>query len=62
MSVQVRVYTAAGVEEELEAAKREYLQAAVGVSPAGGLAIPKLLRWHLPDFAEELRFRHLLAS
>ena len=61
MSVQVRVYTAAGVEE-LEAEKREYLQAAVGVSPAGGLAIPKLLRWHLPDFAEELRFRHLLAS
>jgi hypothetical protein len=51
------VYTAARVEEELEAAKREYLQAAVGVSPSpagGGLAIPKLLHWYLPDFAKDV--------
>jgi hypothetical protein len=52
--VQVRVYTAAHVEEELEAAKREYLAAAVRVSPAGGLAIPKLLHWYLPDFAKDV--------
>lgn len=51
----MRVYTAGHVEEELEAAKREYLQAAVGVSPAGGgLAIPKLLHWYLPDFAKDV--------
>ncbi|XP_021321107.1 uncharacterized protein LOC8083554 isoform X3 [Sorghum bicolor] len=58
-SPAVRVYTAARVEEELEAAKREYLQAAVGVSPspaggAAGLAIPKLLHWYLPDFAKDV--------
>ncbi|PAN35816.1 hypothetical protein PAHAL_6G236600 [Panicum hallii] len=52
-SPAVRVYTAGRVEEELEAAKREYLEAAVGVSPAGGLAIPKLLHWCLPDFAKD---------
>lgn len=41
------VYTAAHVEEELEAAKREYLE-------AGGLAIPKLLHWYLPDLAKDV--------
>ncbi|KAF8654401.1 hypothetical protein HU200_061583 [Digitaria exilis] len=48
------VYTAAHVEEELETARREYLQAAVGVSPVGELAIPKLLHWYLPDFAKDV--------
>ncbi|WVZ92484.1 hypothetical protein U9M48_038561 [Paspalum notatum var. saurae] len=54
LSLKVRVCTAAGVDDELEAAKREYLQAAVVVSPAGGLAIPKLLHWYLPDFAKDV--------
>nr|CAB3483256.1 unnamed protein product [Digitaria exilis] len=54
MLTAVRVYTAGHVEEELEAAKREYLQAAVGVSPVSGLAIPKLLHWYLPDFAKDV--------
>ncbi|CAO2188587.1 unnamed protein product [Urochloa humidicola] len=55
-SPAVRVYTAGHVEEELEAAKREYLEAAVGVPPppGGGLAIPKLLHWYLPDFAKDV--------
>ncbi|KAI4983450.1 hypothetical protein ZWY2020_023942 [Hordeum vulgare] len=43
----VRVYTAARVEEELEGAKRDYLQAAVGVSSPASLAIPKLLHRYL---------------
>lgn len=51
---QVRVYTAARVEEELEVAKREYLQAAVGVSSPGKLAVPKLLHWYLLDFAKDV--------
>ncbi|KAK3123667.1 hypothetical protein QOZ80_8AG0634370 [Eleusine coracana subsp. coracana] len=53
-SPAVRVYTAAHVEEELETAKLDYLQAAVGVSLPGGLAIPKLLHWYLPDFAKDV--------
>ncbi|KAJ1289998.1 hypothetical protein BS78_02G208300 [Paspalum vaginatum] len=53
-SPAVRVYTAPRVEEELEAAKREYLQAAVGVSAPGKLAVPKLLHWYLLDFAKDV--------
>ncbi|CAM0951743.1 unnamed protein product [Alopecurus aequalis] len=53
-SPAVRVYTAARVEEELEGAKRDYLQAAVGVSAPERLAIPKLLHWYLLDFAKDV--------
>ncbi|XP_047049515.1 uncharacterized protein LOC124654559 [Lolium rigidum] len=53
-SPAVRVYTAARVEEELEGAKRDYLQAAVAVSAPERLAIPKLLHWYLLDFAKDV--------
>lgn len=53
-SPAVRVYTAAHVEEELEIAKRDYLQAAVGISRTNKLTIPKLLDWYLLDFAKDL--------
>ncbi|KAK3133555.1 hypothetical protein QOZ80_6AG0538000 [Eleusine coracana subsp. coracana] len=53
-SPAVLVYTAARVEEELEAAKTEFLQAAVGVSAPGKLAVPKLLHWYLLDFAKDV--------
>ncbi|XVE70008.1 hypothetical protein DITRI_Ditri10aG0037200 [Diplodiscus trichospermus] len=52
-SPAVRVYTAAQVENELEVAKKEYLQAAVGISSTK-FAIPKLLDWYLLDFAKDL--------
>ncbi|KAK9946570.1 hypothetical protein M0R45_012028 [Rubus argutus] len=52
-SPAVRVYTASQVENELEVAKREYLQAAVRIS-SSTFAIPKLLDWYLPDFAKDL--------
>ncbi|XP_057974897.1 uncharacterized protein LOC131162443 [Malania oleifera] len=52
-SPAVRVYTASQVENELEVAKREYLQAAVGISTTK-FAIPKLLDWYLLDFAKDL--------
>lgn len=52
--MQVRVYTASHVEEELEAAKREYLQAAVGISKTNKLIIPKVLDWYLLDFAKDI--------
>lgn len=51
--MKVRVYTSAQVENELEVAKREYLQAAVGIS-SKKFAIPKLLDWYLLDFAKDL--------
>ncbi|XVE87161.1 hypothetical protein DITRI_Ditri18aG0093900 [Diplodiscus trichospermus] len=53
-SPAVRVYTASHVEGELETAKREYLQAAVGISRTNKLIIPKLLDWYLLDFAKDL--------
>ncbi|CAN6478558.1 unnamed protein product [Victoria cruziana] len=54
-SPAVRVYTANNVEDELEVAKREYLQAAVGISSKNNkLVIPKLLDWYLLDFAKDV--------
>ncbi|EPS58536.1 hypothetical protein M569_16277, partial [Genlisea aurea] len=54
-SPAVRVYTASLVEKELEAAKRNYLQAAIGISTERNLlAIPKLLDWYLLDFAKDM--------
>ena len=52
--MKVRVYTASNVEEELERAKRDYLEAAVGISRRNKLIIPKLLDWYLLDFAKDL--------
>ncbi|KAJ4868428.1 hypothetical protein Rs2_50019 [Raphanus sativus] len=53
-SPAVRVYTAANVEEELEAAKRDYLEASVGISKKNKLMIPKVLDWYLLDFAKDV--------
>ncbi|CAH8314950.1 unnamed protein product [Eruca vesicaria subsp. sativa] len=53
-SPAVRVYTTANVEEELEAAKRDYLQASVGISKKNKLMIPKVLDWYLLDFAKDV--------
>ncbi|KAK9080252.1 hypothetical protein SSX86_001928 [Deinandra increscens subsp. villosa] len=54
-SPAVRVYTAFEVENELEVAKREYLQAAVGISTTKKLLmIPKLLDWYMFDFAKDM--------
>ncbi|KAL8151951.1 hypothetical protein V2J09_021759 [Rumex salicifolius] len=55
-SPAVRVYTASQVESELIAAKRDYLQSAIGISKAENkLIIPKLLDWYLLDFAKDLQ-------
>lgn len=51
--MQVRVYTASRVEKELEEAKREYLQAAVGITRSK-FVIPKMLDWYLLDFAKDM--------
>ncbi|KAK4390594.1 hypothetical protein Sango_2122700 [Sesamum angolense] len=53
-SPAVRVYTASQVEK-LENAKKEYLQAAIGISTTKKvIAIPKLLDWYLLDFAKDV--------
>ncbi|VFQ99118.1 unnamed protein product [Cuscuta campestris] len=54
-SPAVRVYTAPGIEGELEVAKREYLEAAVGISRGKKVVgIPKVLDWYLLDFAKDM--------
>lgn len=54
-SPAVRVFTASQVEKQLETAKRDYLQAAVGISTTNNrMAIPKLLDWYLLDFAKDV--------
>ncbi|PWA90854.1 ternary complex factor MIP1, leucine-zipper [Artemisia annua] len=55
-SPAVKVYTGPEVVNELEVAKRDYLQAAVGISATKKLlAIPKLLDWYMFDFAEDAK-------
>ncbi|CAL5372978.1 unnamed protein product [Camellia sinensis] len=51
---RVRVYTASQVENEMEGAKRDYLQAAMGISKENKFIVSKLLDWYLPDFAKDL--------
>lgn len=53
-SPALRVYTASQIESELEAAKRAYLQAAVGISVSNKIVVPKLLDWYLLDFAKDM--------
>ncbi|XP_027192143.1 uncharacterized protein [Cicer arietinum] len=53
-SPAVRVYTASKVDNELEAAKRDYLQASIGITKTNKIIIPKLLDWYLLDFAKDL--------
>ncbi|KAL2504200.1 hypothetical protein Adt_19821 [Abeliophyllum distichum] len=54
-SPAVRVYTSSQVEHELEMAKREYLEASVGISSITEvIGIPKLLDWYLLDFAKDM--------
>ncbi|XP_023753129.1 uncharacterized protein LOC111901490 [Lactuca sativa] len=54
-SPAVRVYSGSEVEKELEVAKRDYLQAAVGISTSKKLlSIPKLLDWYMLDFAKDM--------
>lgn len=48
------MYTASQVADELEVAKRDYLQAAVGILKTNKLIIPKLLDWYLLDFAKDM--------
>ncbi|KAJ4969564.1 hypothetical protein NE237_016265 [Protea cynaroides] len=53
-SPPLKVYTAEDVVNELGKAKVEYLEASVGVTSKKKIAIPKLLQWHMRDFADDM--------
>ncbi|XP_048135395.1 uncharacterized protein LOC115726724 isoform X3 [Rhodamnia argentea] len=53
-SPALRVYTPEDVVNELGRAKVEYLEASVGVTSKRKIAVPKLLQWHMSDFADDM--------
>lgn len=53
-TMQLRVYTPENIANEMERAKVEYLEAAVGVTSRKKIVVPKLLQWHMWDFADDM--------
>ncbi|KAJ0705096.1 putative ternary complex factor MIP1, leucine-zipper [Helianthus annuus] len=53
-SPALRVYTAEDIVNELARARLEYLDASVGVISKKKIMVPKLLHWHMKDFADDL--------
>jgi len=53
MILQLRVYTVANVQAELEIACRDYLMAAVGVNKRKRILLPKILHWYARDFSHD---------
>ncbi|KAK2637492.1 hypothetical protein Ddye_032284 [Dipteronia dyeriana] len=53
-SPALRVYTPEEIVNELERAKMEYLEASVGVTSKRKILVPKLLQWHMRDFADDM--------
>ncbi|KAL0697802.1 hypothetical protein Bca4012_053924 [Brassica carinata] len=52
-NLQVRIYSAENVGEELEDAQKDYIQASVGVSPRGKLIVPKMLHCFGKNFVDD---------
>ncbi|GJT02507.1 putative ternary complex factor MIP1 [Tanacetum coccineum] len=53
-SPALRVYTAEDIVNELARARLEYLEASVGVISKKKIMVPKLLQWHIKDFADDM--------
>ncbi|KAL2539938.1 hypothetical protein Adt_00916 [Abeliophyllum distichum] len=53
-SPALRIYTADEVVNELERAKVEYLEASVGITSKKKILVPKLMQWHMKDFADDM--------
>ncbi|KAL6980543.1 hypothetical protein U1Q18_022186 [Sarracenia purpurea var. burkii] len=51
---KLRVYTPEGVVNELGRARVEYLEASVGITSKKKIVVPKLLQWHMKNFADDL--------
>ncbi|XP_038995096.1 uncharacterized protein LOC120119355 [Hibiscus syriacus] len=53
-SPALRIYTVDEVVNELEKAKVDYLEASVGITNKKKISLPKLLQWHMKDFADDV--------
>ncbi|XP_059297944.1 uncharacterized protein LOC132050616 isoform X1 [Lycium ferocissimum] len=53
-SPALRIYRPDEVTNELERAKMEYLEASVGVTSKKKILVPKLMQWHMKDFADDM--------
>ncbi|KAM7492031.1 hypothetical protein LguiA_034952 [Lonicera macranthoides] len=53
-SPALRVYTPDEIVDELGRARVEYLEASVGVTSKKKIMVPKLLQWHMRDFADDI--------
>ncbi|PPS11324.1 hypothetical protein GOBAR_AA09315 [Gossypium barbadense] len=53
-SPALRIYTADEVVNELGKAKVDYLEASVGITSKKKVSLPKLLQWHMKDFADDM--------
>ncbi|KAL5227011.1 hypothetical protein ABZP36_015276 [Zizania latifolia] len=53
-SPALRVYSAEDVSNELERAKIEYLESSVRAASKKKVVVPKLLHWHMRDFADDV--------
>ncbi|XP_055830859.1 uncharacterized protein LOC129899883 isoform X2 [Solanum dulcamara] len=53
-SPALRIYRPDEVANELERAKMEYLEASVGVTSKKKIMVPKLMQWHMKDFADDM--------
>ncbi|EPS69835.1 hypothetical protein M569_04931, partial [Genlisea aurea] len=49
----LRFYKTDEVMNELERGKTEYLEASVGVTSRKKILLPKLLDWHMKEFADD---------
>lgn len=56
LSLQVKIYTASNVREELQDAQRDFIRASVGVSRKGKLLIPKMLHCFARGFVDDNSF------
>ncbi|KAL3838412.1 hypothetical protein ACJIZ3_023003 [Penstemon smallii] len=53
-SPALRIYSPNEVIQELEKAKVEYLEASVGITSKKKILVPKLMHWHMKDFADDM--------
>lgn len=51
--MQVRIYTAKNVREELQEAQHDFIRASVGVSSKGKLLVPKMLHCFAKGFVDD---------